>query len=373
MVPVGSLIMMAADAVLGIAIPILLSVYLVRKHHAKLSTILIGAGTFILFALVLESIMHQLVLKGPYGASIMDKTLRYAIYGGLAAGVFEETGRFLSMKFLMKKEPSAPLPGVAYGIGHGGVEMLVIFGITMINNLAISTLINSGQTEVLFSKVPEEAVAWYKSRGYNFLGLSDHNIFQNEPDSWVTALRDKENPFRPEWNKTPTRRYIFTAEPRYFDAYLKAFPDAKTRTAPDGRLEARLSTFDELSSRFNAPEEFLLLPDVEATRSVQYSDGRYHQLHMNYVNIPQLLPSYLEKGFNRREKDIPLASFLAAHAQEVAAVRGREAAMVTQARTAGFSGSMQKGTLSASAITSAKSPEASRSSPVMRSPLIESP
>ena len=157
MVPVGSLIMMAIDAVLGIAVPVILSVYLVRKHRARLSTILIGAGTFILFALVLESIMHQLVLKGPYGAAILDKTLRYAIYGGLAAGVFEETGRFLSMKFLMKKEPSAPLPGVAYGIGYGGVEMLIIFGITMINNLVISALINSGQTDVIFSKVPEDA------------------------------------------------------------------------------------------------------------------------------------------------------------------------------------------------------------------------
>ena len=173
---------------------------------------------------------------------------------------------------------------------------------------------------------PEEAVAWYKSRGYNFLGLSDHNIFQNEPDSWITALRDKEKPFRPEWNKTPTRRYIFTAAQRYFDAYLKTYPDAKVRTAPDGRLEARLSTFDELSARFNAPGEFLLLPDVEATRAVQYADGRYHQLHMNYVNVPQLLPSYLEKGFSRREKDIPLASFLAAHAQEVAAVAKTRAA-----------------------------------------------
>ena len=157
MVPVGSLIMMAIDAVLGSAVPVILSVYLVRKHRARLSTILIGAGTFILFALVLESIMHQLVLNGPHGAAILDKTLRYAIYGGLAAGVFEETGRFLSMKFLMKKEPSAPLPGVAYGIGHGGVEMLIIFGITMINNLVISALINSGQTDALFSKVPEDA------------------------------------------------------------------------------------------------------------------------------------------------------------------------------------------------------------------------
>ena len=156
MVPVSSLILMAVNALLGYAVPVCLSIYLVRKHHAKPSTILIGAGTFILFALVLESIMHQLVLKGPHGAAILDNTLRYALYGGLAAGVFEETGRFLSMKFLLKKEPSTPLPGIAYGIGHGGVEMLILFGITMFNNLAISALINSGQTDVLFTKVPEE-------------------------------------------------------------------------------------------------------------------------------------------------------------------------------------------------------------------------
>ena len=159
MVPASSLILMAVNALLGFAIPVCLAVWLVRKHHARISTILIGAGTFIVFALVLESILHQLVLKGPHGASIMGNTLRYALYGGLAAGVFEETGRFLSMKFLMKKEPAKPLPGIAYGVGHGGVEMLIIFGITMINNLVISALINSGQADVIFAKVPEEAAA----------------------------------------------------------------------------------------------------------------------------------------------------------------------------------------------------------------------
>ena len=51
MVPVSSLILMAVDAVLGIAVPVCLSVYLVRKHHARLSTILIGAGLILLFAL----------------------------------------------------------------------------------------------------------------------------------------------------------------------------------------------------------------------------------------------------------------------------------------------------------------------------------
>ena len=149
--------MMAANAFLGIAVPVCLAVYLVRKHRARLSSILIGAGTFILFALVLESILHQLVLKGPHGSDILGNTLLYALYGGLAAGVFEETGRFLSMKFLMKKEPSKPLPGIAYGVGHGGAEMLILFGITMINNIVISALINSGQADAIFAKVPEEA------------------------------------------------------------------------------------------------------------------------------------------------------------------------------------------------------------------------
>ena len=157
MVPVSSLILMAVNALLGFAVPVCLSIYLVRKYHAKPSTILVGAVTFIVFALVLESLMHQLVLKGPHGAAIMDNTFLFAVYGGLAAGVFEETGRFLSMKFLMKKEPSTPLPGVAYGIGHGGAEMIIIFGITMIGNLSLSALINSGQADAIFSKVPEEA------------------------------------------------------------------------------------------------------------------------------------------------------------------------------------------------------------------------
>ncbi len=150
---------MAVDAVLGIAVPVCLAVWLMRKYRARLSTILIGAGTFIVFALVLESIMHQLVLKGPNGPAIMGNTLLFAVYGGLAAGVFEETGRFLSMKFLLKKEPSTALPGIAYGIGHGGAEMLIIFGVTMISNFVVSALINAGLSGILFAKVPEDAAA----------------------------------------------------------------------------------------------------------------------------------------------------------------------------------------------------------------------
>ena len=123
MIPTSSLVMIVINLILGFAIPLCLAWWIVKKHNARLSTVLIGAAAFIVFALVLESIVHQIVLKGSHGAAIQNNTLYLAIYGGLMAGLFEETGRFLSMKYLLKKEPTTVKPALAYGIGHGGVNV----------------------------------------------------------------------------------------------------------------------------------------------------------------------------------------------------------------------------------------------------------
>ena len=159
MVPVSSLITIAICAIFGIAVPILLSWWMVKKYDVKVRTILIGAGVFVLFALVLETILHQVVLKGAIGPTITGHVWYYALYGGLAAGIFEETGRFLAMKFLLKAEPSSAKTAVAYGIGHGGIEMLIIFGISMISNLVIASMINLGQADTILSALPAEAQA----------------------------------------------------------------------------------------------------------------------------------------------------------------------------------------------------------------------
>ena len=159
MVPVSSLITIAICAIFGIAVPILLSWWMVKKYNVKVRTILIGTGVFVLFALVLETILHQVVLKGAIGPTITGNVWYYALYGGLAAGIFEETGRFLAMNFLLKGEPQDAKTAVAYGIGHGGIEMLIIFGVSMIVNLVIASLINAGQADTILSSVPAEAQA----------------------------------------------------------------------------------------------------------------------------------------------------------------------------------------------------------------------
>ena len=54
--------------------------------------------------MLLEQLMHSLVLlkMGPVSKALSENLWLYALYGGLAAGLFEETGRYLTMRFLMK-------------------------------------------------------------------------------------------------------------------------------------------------------------------------------------------------------------------------------------------------------------------------------
>ena len=150
---------MAINIIFGFAVPVLLAWLMVKKYKVRFSTILIGAAAFIVFALILESIVHNIVLKGPKGDTIINNPLYYALYGGLMAGLFEEIGRFLAMKFCLKKEPSRIMTGVAYGVGHGGAEMLILFGIGTISTLAMAMMINGGQTDALMAKAPESAQA----------------------------------------------------------------------------------------------------------------------------------------------------------------------------------------------------------------------
>lgn len=150
---------------------------------------------------------------------------------------------------------------------------------------------------------PEEAVLWYKSRGYHFIGLSDHNVFQDNPRKWIDVAG-------PEKGSKGVARAAA-------ERYLSAFPEAETRIGKDGRMQIRLKTFAELSAAYNQAGRFLLLADVEATRTTNLANGREHQLHMNYVNLPGLLDSYRAKDFRRAAKDRPVAEFLGETAGEV--------------------------------------------------------
>ena len=155
-VPTLSMVFMALAALFCFAMPVLLLIYY-RKKGADILPFFVGCAVFVIFAMILEALMHQLVLKVlPVGKTIMGNTLLYALYGGLAAGVFEETGRFLAFKTVLKKQLGNDRNALMYGAGHGGIEAILTVGLTYIGNIVISVLINAGQTDMLMATATGE-------------------------------------------------------------------------------------------------------------------------------------------------------------------------------------------------------------------------
>lgn len=147
-VPGLTIAIMAFCAILGILIPIGLLIWCRKKIGGSIVPFFVGCGTFFLFAMVLEPIMHNLVLISPVGPAIFNSIWPYAIYGGLAAGVFEETGRLVAMKWLKKKH-NRPQTALIYGAGHGGIEVLLVMVITMVEYIVFAVMINSGSIQAL--------------------------------------------------------------------------------------------------------------------------------------------------------------------------------------------------------------------------------
>ncbi len=157
MVSLTTFAAIAASGIIAVIVPVILTIIIKLKYNSKLSACLIGCAVWFVMVMVLENIMHVIVLKSALGETIQANIWLYALYGGLAAGIFEETGRLFAMKVLLKKQHDDRHTALMYGIGHGGMESILVVGISSVNNIIYSAMINAGQTNMLLSQVPEEA------------------------------------------------------------------------------------------------------------------------------------------------------------------------------------------------------------------------
>ena len=143
-VPFSSIAVMVTDIVIGILIPLCVSIYLKKKYNAKFKTFFVGVFTFVIFAYGLETLMHNLILSSSIGQTIVGNIYFYALYGGLAAALFEEGGRFLAFRYILKDEKGDDSTALMYGAGHGGIEIILIMLAGMISNLIFTAAVNNG-------------------------------------------------------------------------------------------------------------------------------------------------------------------------------------------------------------------------------------
>ena len=147
----SQLAVLIIGTVIFFAAPLMMAIIWKVKKKEKISTILIGVATFLFFAVILEKpIQNALVfptLMGlPYhgAAKFLDANpILWALVVGLFPGVFEETGRLIAFKTVLKNRKNRET-SISHGIGHGGIEVIFVLGMTYVTYIVYALLINSG-------------------------------------------------------------------------------------------------------------------------------------------------------------------------------------------------------------------------------------
>ena len=148
-------VLFALGAVFGLGMPIAAAIWWTKKTKQPLSSVLIGAAVFFVFALMLEKPLQNLLVfptqmglsKHAVSRFLAARPIAFTLVLGLFPGIFEETGRFVAFKTLLKDRRERQT-AISCGIGHGGLEILLVFGLTYINNLAYAAMANSGAPPV---------------------------------------------------------------------------------------------------------------------------------------------------------------------------------------------------------------------------------
>lgn len=149
MVPMSTMIAMAVSMLFGLILPAAIYFIVKKRFGGGRKAFFTGCATMFVFAFVLEALVHSAVLGGSLGETIQGNIWLYGLYGGAMAALFEETGRYLAFRFVLKKQMPDDANAWMYGAGHGGFEAFYILFMSGINNLALVAMINSGNLEAV--------------------------------------------------------------------------------------------------------------------------------------------------------------------------------------------------------------------------------
>ena len=142
--------MLLASLGIGIAIcyglPAAGLILLARKRKTAGKAFAWGAAAFVVSQLLIRIPLLQLVLPNFSWFAVMQLyPWRYGLFLGLTAGLAEETARWIAARYLLKGKDTME-HGLAFGLGHGGIEAMLLVGLNMIAGVV---MVLTGQAELL--------------------------------------------------------------------------------------------------------------------------------------------------------------------------------------------------------------------------------
>lgn len=156
MVSTGALIAIVVTLILTLIGPLVIPIVYSIRNKGKgiwLAWLLGAAGFFVLQVLIRIPILNVLATFPWFQRFAENQYVVYCLVLALTAALFEVVARFGVAKILQKNANYEQ--SVAAGFGHGGIEAIVLIGMTYVSNLLYAVMINTGA----FDGVVEQTAA----------------------------------------------------------------------------------------------------------------------------------------------------------------------------------------------------------------------
>jgi uncharacterized membrane protein YhfC len=146
-VSAGFLVSLGISTAFEILFPLALALYVSRRLHVRWRYFWYGVAVFAVAQLFTRVpavyVIQQLV--APQLKASAAFLWGWLFLLALSAALFEEVGRYFGYRIFMGKEEKTWPKGVMYGIGHGGLESVVLVGLlssalSLVNILAVQSL-----------------------------------------------------------------------------------------------------------------------------------------------------------------------------------------------------------------------------------------
>ena len=153
MVSTSTMLAVCVTLFVSLVLPVIVYIVYGVTHKGKgvwTAWLLGAAGFFVMQVIMRLPVLSILSLVPGYQSFAQEHYVLYCLILALTAGLFEVAGRYAVAKIMKNKLNF--YRGVAAGLGHGGIEAMLIVGLTYINNIIYILMINSGGFDALIEQ-----------------------------------------------------------------------------------------------------------------------------------------------------------------------------------------------------------------------------
>lgn len=145
MVSTSSILAVCITLCISLIFPVIVFIVFGLKNRGQgiWSAWLLGAAGFFIFQFLIRlPIINSLSQNPQFLSFAVNNYVLYSFCMALTAALFEAAGRYIVAKLLHNNLTYKR--GIAAGLGHGGIEAMLLIGTMYINNLVYMVMINSG-------------------------------------------------------------------------------------------------------------------------------------------------------------------------------------------------------------------------------------